>query len=212
MCREEGWIDVGPVLPMPRRPGIPRPVLALPAGDDDDDEHHTSPHHRHHHRLRFRGNHDAKTKMCGRRDAWPSRAAVRGRSDSTRRWPAGGRASTREALAEQLSDWSWFLVRRVVSWSFFVVVRLSRCLFLGADRVAPRRQGTRRPPAPPVFVSFCVLDNPTPAKHHTPFPMRSFPDLPFPHAPRTHRPAPSPPRAPQPLTSPTNGRCVLLTQ
>ncbi|KAJ7481579.1 hypothetical protein FB451DRAFT_1170772 [Mycena latifolia] len=54
----EGWIDDGmdrrgpgelrrasPPSPMPRRPGIPAPVLALPAGDDDDDddEHHTSP-------------------------------------------------------------------------------------------------------------------------------------------------------------------------
>ncbi|KAJ7664692.1 hypothetical protein B0H17DRAFT_1336676 [Mycena rosella] len=27
MCREEGWIDVGLVLPMLRRPGIPRPDL-----------------------------------------------------------------------------------------------------------------------------------------------------------------------------------------
>ncbi|KAJ7704373.1 hypothetical protein B0H17DRAFT_1193616 [Mycena rosella] len=49
---------------MSRRPGILRPVLALPAGEDDDDENHISSHH--HHRLRSRENHDAKTKMCGR--------------------------------------------------------------------------------------------------------------------------------------------------
>ncbi|KAJ7704435.1 hypothetical protein B0H17DRAFT_1193670 [Mycena rosella] len=49
---------------MPRRPGILRPVLALPAGDNDDDENHISSHY--HHRLRFREDHDARTKMCGR--------------------------------------------------------------------------------------------------------------------------------------------------
>ncbi|KAJ7701792.1 hypothetical protein B0H17DRAFT_1195015 [Mycena rosella] len=60
-CAVQGWIDAGMAFPTPRRPGIPRPVLALPAGDDDGDQHHILP--RHHHRLRSREDHGAKTKM-----------------------------------------------------------------------------------------------------------------------------------------------------
>ncbi|KAJ6590959.1 hypothetical protein DFH09DRAFT_1306602 [Mycena vulgaris] len=48
------------LLPTPRHPSILVSVLALLAGDEDADDGHSSPHHH------YRGDHDAKTRMCGR--------------------------------------------------------------------------------------------------------------------------------------------------
>ncbi|KAJ7116053.1 hypothetical protein C8R44DRAFT_880430 [Mycena epipterygia] len=98
-----------------------------------------------------------------------SHAAVRGRPDSDRRWPAGGRASTREALAEQLSDWRWFGVQGVVVVTRRRLARLvvfSSALIL----VAPRRQGIPRPPALAKYypVSATPTKHPTPAWQSTP--------------------------------------------
>ncbi|KAJ7629898.1 hypothetical protein B0H17DRAFT_1150386, partial [Mycena rosella] len=52
-------------------PWLPRLVLTLPAGDADNDNNVRHCHHHHHHRLHSRGDHGAKTTMCGQRGCTP---------------------------------------------------------------------------------------------------------------------------------------------
>ncbi|KAJ6591003.1 hypothetical protein DFH09DRAFT_1419688 [Mycena vulgaris] len=150
-CVQDGCAELHQA-PFPRHPVAPAslvPVLALPADDEDDYDSHTSPHR---HRLHSRRDHDAKTKMCGDRDTWPTRTP-RYVVDPTQTdpGPAGGRASTREALLfSHLSvlDAMLILPQIVV----VVSVRPSRRLFLGVDSNPTLTRHTR-PPAPSSFTS-----------------------------------------------------------
>ncbi|KAJ6590992.1 hypothetical protein DFH09DRAFT_1358389 [Mycena vulgaris] len=213
MYRVQGWIDgIRGTRPQqahfPRHPVAPASlvsVLALLADDEDDDDSHISPHH---HRPIPEGTTTRRPRCAADRDAWPTRTP-RYVVDPTQTdaGPSGGRAWTREALAEQPSGWSFVIVS----------VRPSRRLFLGVDscptptrhptlagitllhtrsrpsgyssspsarlasfsalRPAPRRQGNPRPLAPSSFSTLSLFPTQPRAPVDQSSPLRRAPHL-----------------------------------
>ncbi|KAJ7130184.1 hypothetical protein C8R44DRAFT_872021 [Mycena epipterygia] len=148
---------------MPRRPGIPTADTCPVGGDDHDDRACPPPPP-----LQIRGDHNAKTKKCGRLGT-PGllHAAARG-ADALR---LGKR------LAEQLSDWFWFWCIGLDR-GFAVVVafaRPSRRLVFDAG-MRTTLTGTRYPQFRPT-----PTRHPTPATHlrplGTPRPHGNIPSL-----------------------------------
>ncbi|KAJ6590953.1 hypothetical protein DFH09DRAFT_1306595 [Mycena vulgaris] len=153
-----GWM-MPHQAPFPRHPVVPAslvPVLALPADDEDYDDGHTSPTTT----ASIPEGTTTRRPRCGAdRDACPARTP-RYVVDPTQTdaGPAGGRASTREALLFShliVLDAMLIPLPQIV---VVVSVRPSRRLFLGVDS-SPTPTRHPRLPAPPSFTtrSFAAL-------------------------------------------------------